>query len=46
MARLGVGRPAANNSTCTNPTSDLDERALAIGVRVLVNIIEQSVAFE
>ena len=27
------------------PTFDLDERALAVGVRVLVNIIEQSAAF-
>jgi metal-dependent amidase/aminoacylase/carboxypeptidase family protein len=27
------------------PTFDLDERALGIGVRVMVNIIEQSAAF-
>ena len=27
------------------PTFDLDERALAIGVRVLVNIVEQAAAF-
>lgn len=46
MARLGVWSGEGEQLDLHQPTFDLDERALAIGVRVLVNIIEQSAAFE
>jgi amidohydrolase len=46
MARLGVWSGEGQQLDLHQPTFDLDERALAVGVRVLVNIIEQSVAFE
>ena len=46
MARLGVWDGRGEQLDLHQPNFDLDERALAIGVRVLVNIIEQSVAFE
>ena len=46
MARLGVWSGQGDQLDLHQPTLDLDERALAIGVRVLVNIIEQAAAFE
>jgi amidohydrolase len=46
MARLGVWSGQGEQLDLHQPTFDLDERALAIGVRVLVNIIEQAAAFE
>jgi amidohydrolase len=46
MARLGVWSGEGQQLDLHQPTFDLDERALAVGVRVLVNIIEQSAAFE
>jgi amidohydrolase len=46
MARLGVWSGQGDQLDLHQPTFDLDERALAIGVRVLVNIIEQAAAFE
>jgi len=45
MARLGVWSGRGQQLDLHQPTFDLDERALAIGVRVLVNIVEQSAAF-
>jgi amidohydrolase len=45
MARLGVWSGEGPQLDLHQPTFDLDERALGIGVRVMVNIIEQSVAF-
>ncbi|MDT5213518.1 MAG: hypothetical protein QOK18_1757 [Mycobacterium sp.] len=42
MARLGVWSGHGPQLDLHQPTFDLDERALAIGVRVLVNIVEQS----
>ena len=45
MARLGVWSGEGPQLDLHQPTFDLDERALGIGVRVLVNIIEQSAAF-
>jgi amidohydrolase len=45
MARLGVWPGTGPQLDLHQPTFDIDERALAIGVRVLVNIIEQSAAF-
>ena len=45
MARLGVWTGRGTQLDLHQPTFDLDERALAIGVRVLVNTIEQSAAF-
>lgn len=44
MARLGVWSGSGPQLDLHQPTFDLDERALAIGVRVLVNIVEQSAA--
>ena len=41
-ARLGVWSGEGPQLDLHQPTFDLDERALAIGVRVMVNIIEQS----
>ena len=46
MVRLGVWSGQGDQLDLHQPTFDLDERALAIGVRVLVNIIEQAAAFE
>jgi amidohydrolase len=43
MARLGVWPGEGPQLDLHQPTFDLDERALAIGLRVMVNIIEQSV---
>lgn len=45
MARLGVWGGTGPHLDLHQPTFDIDERALAVGVRVLVNIIEQSAAF-
>jgi amidohydrolase len=46
MARLGVWKGTGEQLDLHQPTFDLDERALAVGVRVLVNAIEQSAIFE
>ncbi|MBU3707303.1 MAG: amidohydrolase [Mycobacterium sp.] len=45
MARLGVWSGQGPQLDLHQPNFDIDERALAIGVRVLVNIIEQASAF-
>ncbi|MBX9640197.1 MAG: M20/M25/M40 family metallo-hydrolase, partial [Mycobacteriaceae bacterium] len=45
MARLGVWSGAGPQLDLHQPTFDLDERALAVGVRLMVNIIEQAGAF-
>jgi amidohydrolase len=45
MARLGVWDGVGPQLDLHQPTFNIDERALAIGVRVLVNVIEQSAAF-
>ncbi|MGK2880484.1 MAG: amidohydrolase [Mycobacterium sp.] len=45
MARLGVWSGRGPQLDLHQPTFDLDERALAVGVRVLTNIVEQSAAF-
>lgn len=42
MARLGVWPGHGPQLDLHQPTFDLDERALAIGVRVMVNIVEQA----
>ena len=42
MARLGVWSGHGPQLDLHQPTFDLDERALAIGVRLMVNIVEQS----
>ena len=42
MARLGVWPGVGPQLDLHQPTFDLDERALGVGVRVLVNIIEQA----
>jgi amidohydrolase len=44
MARLGVWSGRGPQLDLHQPTFDIDERALAIGVRVLVNIVEQAAA--
>jgi len=44
MARLGVWPGEGPQLDLHQPTFDLDERALATGLRVMVNIIEQSAA--
>jgi amidohydrolase len=46
MARLGVWDGAGDQLDLHQPNFDLDERALAVGVRVLVNIIERAAEFE
>jgi amidohydrolase len=46
MARLGVWPGVGPQLDLHQPTFNLDERALASGVRVLANIVEQSAAFE
>ena len=45
MARLGVWSGRGRQLDLHQPTFDLDERALAIGVRVMANLVEQSAAF-
>jgi amidohydrolase len=45
MARLGVWSGEGPQFDLHQPNFDIDERALAIGVRVLVNIVEQSALF-
>jgi amidohydrolase len=45
MARLGVWSGHGPQLDLHQPTFDIDERALAIGVRVMVNIVEQAAAF-
>ena len=45
MARLGVWPGVGPQLDLHQPTFDLDERALGVGVRVLVNIIEQAAQF-
>lgn len=45
MARLGVWSGQGPELDLHQPNFDIDERALAIGVRVLVNIVEQASAF-
>ena len=45
MARLGVWSGRGAQLDLHQPTFDIDERALAIGIRVLGNIVEQSAAF-
>ncbi len=42
MARLGVWSGHGPQLDLHQPTFDLDERALAVGVQVLVNIVEQA----
>ena len=44
MARLGVWPGEGPQLDLHQPTFDLDERALAIGLRVMVNVVEQSAA--
>ncbi|CNL37809.1 M20 family metallopeptidase [Mycobacterium tuberculosis] len=44
MARLGVWSGDGLQLDLHQPTFDIDERALAIGLRVMVNIIEQAAA--
>jgi amidohydrolase len=45
MGRLGVWSGDGPQLDLHQPTFDLDERALAIGLRVMVNIVEQSALF-
>jgi amidohydrolase len=45
MGRLGVWSGRGDQLDLHQPTFDLDERALAVGVRVLVNIVEQSAGY-
>ncbi len=45
MARLGVWPGEGPQLDLHQPNFDLDERALAVGLRVMVNIIEQSALF-
>ena len=45
MARLGVWDRVGPQRDLHQPNFDVDERALAIGVRVLVNIIEKAAEF-
>ena len=45
MARLGVWSGEGPQLDLHQPTFDLDERALAIGLRVMVNIVEQAAVF-
>ena len=42
MARLGVWSGRGPQLDLHQPTFDLDERALGIGLRLMVNIVEQS----
>ena len=45
MARLGVWSGRGPQLDLHQPTFDLDERAMAVGVRFLVNIVEQAAQF-
>lgn len=45
MARLGVWPGEGPQLDLHQPNFDLDERALGVGLRVMVNIIEQSALF-
>jgi amidohydrolase len=45
MARLGVWTGRGPQLDLHQPTFDLDERSLAVGVRVLVNTVEQAAEF-
>lgn len=45
MARLGVWPGEGPQLDLHQPNFDLDERALGVGVRVMVNIVEQSAGF-
>ena len=45
MARLGVWSGRGPQLDLHQPTFDIDERALAVGIRTLVNIVEQAAAF-
>src|SRR5246127_2963873 len=45
MARLGVWTGRGPQLDLHQPTFDVDERSLAVGVRVLVNIIDQAAQF-
>ena len=45
IARLGVWSGIGPQLDLHQPTFDLDERALGVGVRVLVNIVEQAAEF-
>ena len=45
MARLGVWSGEGPQLDLHQPTFDLDERALAIGVRLMVNIVDQAASF-
>ena len=45
MARLGVWSGRGPQLDLHQPTFDLDERALAVGVRVMANLVEQSAAY-
>jgi len=45
MARLGVWSGTGPQLDLHQPTFDLDERALGVGVRAMVNLVEQSAAF-
>ncbi|CAJ1507777.1 M20 family metallopeptidase [[Mycobacterium] burgundiense] len=45
MARLGVWSGDGPQLDLHQPNFDLDERALAVGVRVMANIVDQSAAF-
>jgi amidohydrolase len=44
MARLGVWSGVGPQLDLHQPTFDLDERALAVGVRVMANILDQAAA--
>jgi amidohydrolase len=45
MARLGVWSGHGAQLDLHQPTFDLDERALGVGIRVMVNIVEQSAQY-
>ncbi len=45
MARLGVWSGQGPQLDLHQPTFDLDERALGVGVRVMTNLVEQSAAY-
>ena len=45
MARLGVWSGQGPQLDLHQPTFDIDERALPIGVRVMANIVKQAAAF-
>ncbi len=45
MARLGVWSGQGPQLDLHQPTFDLDERALGVGIRVMLNIVEQSAQY-